>query len=105
MIKGLILDLGGIRYEVPPLALGDLERLQDRLSAYQGGIDPASISLVLDTAHAALRRNYPEMTRDQVGTLVDLGNMAEVFDAVMDISGLKRRAQKDVAAGKAAGQG
>lgn len=103
MIKGILLDLGGTRYEVPPLALGDLERLQDRLGAYQGGLDAASVGTVLDVAHAALRRNYPELTRERIGELVDLGNMADVFEAVMDVSGLKRRAQEEDG-GKPAGQ-
>lgn len=92
MINGNRLDLGGTPYEVPPIALGDLERLQSRLVAYQGGLDAESVGTVIDAAHAALRRNYPEITRDQVGGLIDVGNMAEVFEAVMDVSGLKRRA-------------
>lgn len=98
MIKGLKLHLGDADYEIPPIALGDLERLQDRLAAYQGGIDTESIATVIDVAHAALKRNYPEISRAEVGSLVDVGNMAEVFEAVMDVSGLKRKEQ---AAGEA----
>lgn len=104
MIKGIKLVMGGVEYEVPPLALGDLERYQDQLAGYSGGIDAASVSTVIDIAHAALRRNYGQITREDVGALVDLGNMAEVFEAVMDVSGLKRKQLETGAEGKPTGQ-
>lgn len=92
-VKGIPVPLGGEALVVPPLALGALEQLQDRIANFQGDIrDKEQIATVLDAAHAALKRNYPEITRDRVGELVDLENMAEVFEAVMDVSGLKRKA-------------
>lgn len=78
---------------VPPLTLGAVEVLQDRLEAFKGGLDKESIALAVDATLMALSRNYPEMTRDKVMDLVDLSNMCEVMEAVMDVSGLKRKAQ------------
>jgi hypothetical protein len=78
---------------IPPLALGDLETLQDRIGVLQdGAIDPQSISTIIDATHAALKRNYPELTRADVANEIDLGNMMDVIGAVMDVAGVKRRA-------------
>lgn len=93
-IKGIPLQLGGKTYIVPPLNLGALEQLQDRLEKFDGGIGKENISTVLDATTAALKRNYPDITRDQVSELIDVGNMGEVMEAVMDVSGLKRQAQE-----------
>jgi hypothetical protein len=104
-IKGIPLPLGGKIYIVPPLNLGTLERLQERLASFTGGIDQDSVSTVLDAAHSALVRNYPELTRDQVAEVVDVANMAEVMEAVMDVSGLRRKAlEAEVGAGEPTGK-
>lgn len=92
MIPGIPLVLGGTEFLVPPLSLGALELLQDRLSGFTGGMDPASIRTVVDAALMAIKRNYPEMTREQILDLLDVANMMDVFSAIMDISGLKRKA-------------
>lgn len=95
-VKGISIELGGEQYVVPPIALGALEQLQSRLAGFSGDVsDAAQVSTVIDAAHAALRRNYPQLTRDAVADLIDVSNMAEVFEAVMDISGLKRRSHEE----------
>lgn len=90
--KGIAVVMGGVEYVIPPLALGALEQLQDRIAGFKGDItDGKQVATVIDAAHAALKRNYPEITREDVADLVDVGVMAEVFEAVMDVSGLKRK--------------
>jgi len=92
-IKGIEVVLGGETFVVPPIALGALEQLQDRIAAFNGDVaDARQIATVIDSAHAALRRNYPAITREEVAELIDVSNMADVFEAVMDVSGLKRKA-------------
>ncbi len=88
---------GGKTYVVPPLSLGALERLQGKLASLSSAsaTDPESIKTVVDAAHSALKRNYPEMTRDEVAELVDLGNMHEVINCVMDVAGMRRKAADD----------
>lgn len=104
-IKGIPLPLGGTTYIVPPLNLGTLERLQERLANFTGGVDQESVSTVLDAAHSALLRNYPDLTRDQVAEVVDVANMAEVMEAVMDVSGLRRKAlEAEAGAGELTGK-
>lgn len=92
-VKGIAVVFGGDSYVIPPLSLGSVEQLQDRIAKCNGDVrDMEQIATVIDAAHAALKRNYPEITREAVADMIDLENMAEVFEAVMDVSGMKRKA-------------
>lgn len=90
-VKGIAIEMGGQEWIVPPISLRALEQLQERLAHFSGGIDPQSVALVADATHAALRRNYPDISRDDVLDMLDVANMLEVMQAVMDVSGLHRR--------------
>lgn len=91
-VKGIPVEMGGTTFIVPPLSLGALDQLQDRLEKFTGDIrDGSQMATMLDAAHASLKRNYPDITREEVGEMVDLENMARVMEAIMDVSGLKRR--------------
>ena len=97
-IPGIDFDFGGGRVLVlAPLTLGALERLQDGLQALatDSALAPASVKTIVSVAHASLARNYPTITRDDVMELVDVGNMVDVADAVMDVSGIRRKAALD----------
>lgn len=89
MIKGVPIQLAGIEYTCPPLSLGQVEVYGDRLSSYRGGMARESVGLVIDVAHAALTRNYPDMTREEVADGIDLGSLGATMDAVMGVSCLK----------------
>ncbi|MGS0922131.1 hypothetical protein ACR30T_00235 [Neisseria gonorrhoeae] len=100
-IKGVTVELNGADYVIPPIALGALEQLQERIGSFDGNAaDAGQISTVIDCAHAALKRNYPDLTREEAADLIDIGNMNEVFAAVMDVSGLKRKEQEAAQAGR-----
>jgi hypothetical protein len=78
---------------IPPIAIGALEQLQQRITEFKGDVaDSKQVATVIDVAYAALLRNYPGMTRDEVGALIDVANMGNVFECVMDVSGMKRKA-------------
>jgi hypothetical protein len=96
MIPGVEFDFGGGRvYLVPPLSLGALQLLQEGLTALPSleVTDPKAVSTILEATHLALRRNYPEISAAEVGELVDLANLAEVYECVMDVAGVKRKSQ------------
>lgn len=98
---GIPIVLGGVEYVVPPIALGALEQLQESIAGYSGNpLERGQIGTVVDAAHAALRRNYPDLTREQVADMIDVGNMADVFECVMDVSGLKRKAAEVIKPGE-----
>jgi len=91
-IKGIEFDFPDGTLILPPLSLGDLELLQERLATLDlSKPDKTNVGTAIDAAHAALTRNYPEMTRAQVAKLIGLENMIDVLEAVMDVSGLKRK--------------
>lgn len=91
--QGIPFNFDGRILVIPPLSLGAMERLQKRLAGMSDDMfDPENIGTVIDTLHAALGRNYPDMAREEVANLVDLENMQEAMTCAMDISGLKRKA-------------
>jgi len=91
--QGIPFNFDGRVLIIPPLTLGAMEQLQGRLETMdEASITPEYIGTVIDSAHAALQRNYPDMTREDVAALLDLQNMQEVMACVFDVFGLKRKA-------------
>jgi hypothetical protein len=89
-VPGIEFPFPGRTLVIPPLALGDLEQLLDRINQVMGGeFRQDSISTVIDATHAALLRNYPDITRAEVAGLLDLRNMRDALNAVMNASGLE----------------
>lgn len=107
LIPGVEFDFGAGRiYTVPPLSLGALQLLQDRLAALStlSSMDPVAVATMIEAAHLALRRNYPAITVAQVAELVDVANIGDVYECILDAAGIKRKAQaaeRAVAQGKA----
>ena len=98
-VPGVEFPFPGKVLVIPPLALGDLEQLLDRInSVMAGNLDKDSIATVIDATHAALRRNYPDIERGEVAALLDLRNMRDALNAVMNASGMEVR---DVTPGEA----
>lgn len=93
MVPGIKFDFGGGKvYTVPPLALGDLRRLQKQIVALNANaLDAATVDTVVDAVHSALKRNYTGITVEEVEGLVDLGNMFDALGCVMDAGGVKRK--------------
>lgn len=88
-IKGTEVEMGGETFVVPPLNLASLEQLEDRLAAFTGDVFKAEQrAIAIDATLAALRRNYPDMTRERLAELLDVGNMARVVAAVMGVSAI-----------------
>ena len=81
---------GGQKLTIPPLSLGALEQLIDPINeVMSGAIDKKAISTIIDAVHAALKRNYPDMTREGVADLLDFSNMQRALSAVMSASGME----------------
>lgn len=97
-VKGIPVEIGGQTLIVPPLSLGALEQLHEPLSKFQkDSNDMSSVGVVVDATHAALKRNYPDIKREDVAEGIGLENMNDVIEAVMDVSGLKRKAKEAAA--------
>jgi hypothetical protein len=86
--KGVEVDIGGVIYEIPPLSLGSIERLQPKLQSFDTLTDFAAKQvIILEVVHAALKRNYPALTVDDLKELLDAENLWPVFWATMQASG------------------
>jgi hypothetical protein len=95
---GRWIPIGDQEYRVPALSFGQLEDLQEVIEPLRQGVvgmpTKAQMGAVQTVVHWALQRNYPELTLEEVGGMLDLSNYSEVFGAVMGVSGMTRRAQE-----------
>lgn len=98
---GVDVVLGGRTFVLPPMSLGIVEKFQARIDTFLKGTETNAIGLMIDVMHACLRRNYPELTRDEVGDLLDTTTINEAFITLLHQSGW--RADTDAAAGEAPG--
>lgn len=90
---GAWITFGTEAYRVPPLAFASVQELQGRIAAMQGmtGGQPSQdqMDTVVDVVFAAIKRNYPDMPREQIADMLDLQNYQEVLGAVLNIAGFK----------------
>jgi hypothetical protein len=98
MIPGIQIEFGGRALILAPMNFATLEVMQERLTAWKGGMDVESRTTVVDCVLASLQRNHPDVTREFVQQYLDVANMVELMSMVMDVGGLKR---KEIEAGKA----
>lgn len=96
-VDGRPVVLGGVMYIVPPLTLYAVRQFAERLKTLDlsGGMDPDKLDLLAQVVHAAVKRNYPDMTYEELLEKLDLGNVHSVFEAVMGVSGFTPAAGGD----------
>lgn len=94
MIDGVQIRIGGEDYVIPPLNFKQLKALKSKLDfkTEPGAlISDEQMDAMIEVIHAAMSRNYPQYTKEQVEEMIDLGNMNAVFSAVMNSSGLVKK--------------
>jgi hypothetical protein len=85
------LVLGDRKFIVPELRLEDIrEHCQAAFDLIRSDErDRGKIGIAMVTLlHTALRRNYPELTPEEVAEIVDMRNIHEFADAIIGNSGL-----------------
>lgn len=93
LIEGVKLNLGGRDFVAPPLNFKALRQLTPKLAILAAMNDVPTneqTDVVLDVVLAALVRNYPELTRDELEDRLDLANLTRALEAIMGASGLER---------------
>lgn len=77
LIPGVEITLGTRKLTMPPCGMNVLSKNWTQIQALQqgGAMGVDQIHLVTDIVHGALRRNYPELTRDEVETHITLDNL------------------------------
>lgn len=91
-------ELVDIELIVPPLNFQSLQALGPKLAALNVNPSAASMETVVVAIEQALRRNYRGVPRWLIEQTIDAGNMAELMQSLMDVSGMRR---KELEAGKA----
>jgi hypothetical protein len=91
---GAWVQMGGREYKVAPLNFKALRTLQQNIAVLAEvvpGVMPNSdqMGVLVQLAHAALARNYPKMTEDEVADMLDFGNFSAVLSAVMGSATMK----------------
>lgn len=94
-LEGVLINLGGQALIVPPLNFKALKALQSKFSTLNslkvGSVPTADqMDVSMEIIHAAIVRNYPDVTLEQVQDWVDLININEILPAIMGASGLER---------------
>jgi hypothetical protein len=91
---GFKITIGGEEYIIPPLSLGQVRKHENDMKALSSkDTDPNERpQIMLRIIHAAMTRNYPDLTVGQVEDMVDLGNLLPIIEAVMNTSGMARAA-------------
>lgn len=89
---GVEIDFAGEKLIVPPIAVGKLRTLLEKLPATTleiGGIPTAEqFETGLQFVLAAVQRNYPDKRMDWLEEVLDMGNFAAAMAAVYAVSGL-----------------
>jgi hypothetical protein len=89
-IPGIPINLGGRLMVLAPLGLRLAREMADKGKAVQEGTEDEQISLGVEMVYESLRRNYVDITMDEVRELIDSANVREASEAIAGISGLKR---------------
>lgn len=91
LLDGVNLRIGRRDYIVPPLNLRGVKRAQALMSLLEGD-GPDSVDAALEVIQLAVNRNYPEVTREQLEEDIDLGNLANLVQAVLAVAGFRPKA-------------
>ncbi len=87
-IPGTPINLGGIDFVMPPLNLDQVQQFESVLPTLgKQKTLLANINEGLPLLHAALSRNYPDLTLDDLRPLLDLGNFPTACEALVESSG------------------
>jgi len=86
-VPGVELELGGEKRVVAPLNAAAVKQHRKQLETLFSGAVP-DLELVARLLHLSLLRNYPDMKLDQVEDWVDFGNVVEIFETLMNVSGM-----------------
>ena len=93
MVEGTPIKIGKQVLIVPALNFKSLKALKPKLAMLSSLNPTAEIAdevheAMIDIVHTALRRNYPNMSREDIEDGFDLANRDRIIKAVMGVSGL-----------------
>lgn len=86
---GAVIRVPGQALVAPELSLAQLQRFQPRLAILQDASveNDAKLDLMFEVVHAALSRHYPEVTLEEVKTLLTMSNLVKAFTSAIKFRG------------------
>jgi hypothetical protein len=89
-IPGTALNLGGVEFVAPPFNLDGVQEVMPLLEQTKGvKAAPETLRAVAAVLHISLKRNYPDLTVDELLPLIDMGNALPSLLAVCKVSGIE----------------
>lgn len=83
-VDGVAINLGGFSLIVPSLNLRQIKALTPDIKKMEAEKDQAKLfTAQVKIIREALRRNYPEITAEEIEDIVDMNTVEEVILAVM----------------------
>lgn len=100
LVPGVEIELDGEKYVLPPLTLGQLRggvrdkmRLNDELIEQNKFWEALDIKAQIIAE--ALRRNYPDLSDEDVAGMIDLRNYDRAWEIVLGGSGFQSQARRE----------
>jgi hypothetical protein len=88
LIPGTLLNLSGVKLVMPPLNLDQIQQFSESTASIGSGKSmQENMEIALPILHAAMTRNYPDMTLDDLRGLLDISNFQEACAALWKSSG------------------
>lgn len=91
---GIPVKLGDKEFIVPSLSVNAARKYWPNILDLNNGLTidqfPSRLEFILNIVHAAISRNYPEMTVEELGELIDTKNAGEILMAVVEATGFIR---------------
>lgn len=92
-VPGKEMELGGQQRVLAPLNAATLKQFRGKINEIFVGSIP-DLELVSALAYHSLKRNESNITQDEVDEMIDYGNVIQVWEALMNVSGLAVEAGK-----------
>lgn len=100
MIPGTNIKIGGKNYLVPPMNFAALKKHKPFIMRTMKGVADASqmgdedFEVMFDLVYMAVKRNYPEITEEELSQHLDMGNIQTAMVALMKVSGFEESETK-----------
>lgn len=97
MIPGKEVKLGDRTFTMPPIPFLALKKHKALLARMiQGDVDPVKLfetdfDGLFDCVYLTLKRNYPALTEEELGALMDLANLKDAIGAMMGGAGFEEK--------------
>lgn len=100
MIKGIKVTLGDREFILPPISIGQLrngvlDKIKEHDRLVQEGQPFEAYLAKTEIIGEALRRNYADLTDSDLDELIDLGNVNDIWQIALGVTGLNMGGQAD----------